>query len=133
MRRLPAGIWRTAVIVMGQEASVFERAGTGRIEEWDAVEAPARRRRWFDNHEGTMAVLLASTSDLDDLIPTLVAYQVEWNKLNAAVRRRTTRTATIPTPPPAPRRTAARPRTGPGSARRGATCRRSSSRSARAG
>src|SRR5215218_7090105 len=33
-----------------------------------------------------MAVLLASTSDLDDLIPTLVAYQVEWNKLHALVR-----------------------------------------------
>jgi hypothetical protein len=86
MRRLPGGIWQAAVIVMGQEAQVFERAGIGRIEEWDAVEAPARRRRWFDSHDGTMAVLLASTSDLDDLIPTLVAYQVEWNKLHAAVR-----------------------------------------------
>jgi hypothetical protein len=31
-------------------------------------------------------VLLASGSDLDDLIPTLVAYQVEWNKLHAALR-----------------------------------------------
>jgi hypothetical protein len=86
MRRLPAGIWQTAVIVMGQEAQVFQRAGFGRIEEWDAVEAPARRRRWFDSHDGTMAVLLASTSDLDDLIPTLVAYQVEWNKLNSLLR-----------------------------------------------
>jgi hypothetical protein len=86
MRRLPAGVWQTAVIVMGQEARVFERAGFGRIEEWEAVEAPARRRRWFDSHDGTMAVLLASTSDLDDLIPTLVAYQVEWNKLAALVR-----------------------------------------------
>jgi uncharacterized protein DUF6909 len=86
MRRLPAGIWQAAVIVMGQEARVFDRAGVGRIEEWDAVEAPARRRRWYDNHEGTLAVLLASTSDLDDLIPTLVAYQVEWNKIHAAVR-----------------------------------------------
>jgi Family of unknown function (DUF6909) len=86
MRRLPAGIWQTAVIVMGQEAQVFERAGVGRIQEWDAVEAPARRRRWFDSHEATMAVLLASTSDLDDLIPTLVAYQVEWNKLHALLR-----------------------------------------------
>jgi hypothetical protein len=86
MRRLPAGIWQADVIVMGQEARVFERAGVGRIEEWDAVEAPARRRRWFDSHDGTMAVLLASTSDLDDLIPTLVAYQVEWNKIHAAVR-----------------------------------------------
>jgi hypothetical protein len=86
MRRLPAGIWQTAVIVMGQEAQVFQRAGFGRIEEWDAVEAPARRRRWFDSHDGTMAVLLASTSDLDDLIPTLVAYQVEWNKLHTLLR-----------------------------------------------
>jgi hypothetical protein len=86
LRRLPAGIWQTTVIVMGQEAQVFERSGIGAIQEWDAVEAPARRRRWFDSHEGTMAVLLASTSDLDDLIPTLVAYQVEWNKLHAAIR-----------------------------------------------
>jgi len=86
MRRLPAGVSQAAVIVMGQEAQVFERMGMGRIEEWDPVEAPARRRRWFDSHEGTMAVLLASTSDLDDLIPTLVAYQVEWNKLNAVLR-----------------------------------------------
>jgi hypothetical protein len=86
MRRLPAGVWQAAVIVLGQEAQVFGRAGVGRIEEWDPVEAPARRRRWFDSHEGTMAVLLASTSDLDDLIPTLVAYQVEWNKLHALLR-----------------------------------------------
>jgi hypothetical protein len=86
MRRLPPGIWETAVIVMGQEAQVFERAGVGRIEEWEPVEAPARRRRWFDSHKGTMAALLASTSDLDDVIPTLVAYQVEWNKLNSVLR-----------------------------------------------
>ncbi|HWM08515.1 MAG TPA: hypothetical protein VNO82_04200 [Solirubrobacteraceae bacterium] len=86
MRRLPAGVWQAAVIVMGQEAQVFDRAGIGRIEDWEAVEAPARRRRWFDSHSGTMAVLLASTSDLDDLIPTLVAYQVEWNKLHAILR-----------------------------------------------
>jgi hypothetical protein len=86
MRRLPADIWKAAVIVMGQEAIVFRRAGFGDLEEWDAVEAPARRRRWFDNGTGTLAVLLASTSDLDDLIPTLVAYQIEWNKLHAAIR-----------------------------------------------
>jgi hypothetical protein len=86
MHRMPAGVWQSAVIVMGQEAQVFERAGVGRIEAWEPVEAPARRRRWFDSHEGTMAVLLASTSDLDDLIPTLVAYQVEWNKLHALLR-----------------------------------------------
>jgi hypothetical protein len=86
MRRLPADIWKAQVVVMGQEAIVFRRYGYGRIDDWDAVEAPARRRRWFDDGEGTLAVLLASTSDLDDLLPTLVAYQVEWNKLHAAAR-----------------------------------------------
>jgi hypothetical protein len=86
MRRLPADIWRAQVVVMGQEAIVFRRYGYGRIEDWTPVEAPARRRRWFDDGEGTLAVLLASTSDLDDLIPTLVAYQMEWNKLHAAAR-----------------------------------------------
>ena len=35
----------------------------------------------------TMAVLLASSSDLDDLIPTLVAYQIEWNKMRVLLRQ----------------------------------------------
>ena len=82
MRRLPASLWRASVIVVGQESEAFERAGIGRIEDWEPVEAPARRRRWFDSGRGTLAVLLASTSDLDDAIPTLVAYQLEWNKLH---------------------------------------------------
>src|SRR2546423_2976812 len=86
LRRLPAGVWRANVIVMGQEAEQFSRAGVGRIEDWEAVEAPARRRRWYDSGKGTLAVLLASTSDLDDVIPTLVAYQLEWNKLHALLR-----------------------------------------------
>src|SRR3954447_14809523 len=83
LKRLPAMIWRASVIVMGQEAEAFLRAGIGRIEDWEAAEAPARRRRWYDSGRGTLAVLLASSSDLDDVIPTLVAYQLEWNKLHA--------------------------------------------------
>ncbi len=86
VRRLPAGIYRANPIVMGQEAVEFRRHGIGDLETWDAREAPARRRWWFDNGTGVLAVLLASTSDLDDLIPTLVAYQIEWNKLHAAAR-----------------------------------------------
>jgi hypothetical protein len=86
VRRLPATVWRASVIVMGQEAEQFARGGVGRIEDWEAVEAPARRRRWYDSGEGVLAVLLASTSDLDDVIPTLVAYQLEWNKMQVALR-----------------------------------------------
>jgi hypothetical protein len=86
LRRLPASVWRATVIVMGQENEQFVRAGVGRIEDWEAVEAPARRRRWFDSGDGRLAVMLASTSDLDDVIPTLVAYQLEWNKLHSLLR-----------------------------------------------
>src|SRR3954465_3202094 len=85
-KRLPASVWRASVIVMGQESEAFARAGIGRIEDWEAVEAPARRRRWYDAGKGTLAVLLASTSDLDDAIPSLVAYQLEWNKLRGLLR-----------------------------------------------
>jgi hypothetical protein len=86
VRRLPSGIYKANPIVMGQEAVEFRRHGIGDLETWDAREAPARRRWWFDNGTGILAVLLASTSDLDDLIPTLVAYQIEWNKLHALAR-----------------------------------------------
>ncbi len=85
-RRLPDQVASAKVIVMGQDAEVFARRGIGPIEHWEPLEAPARRRRWFDGGEGTLAVLLASASDLDDLIPTLVAYQIEWNKLRVRMR-----------------------------------------------
>src|SRR3954467_4917809 len=81
VRRLPDTIVRITVVVMGQEAALFARAGIGPLEQWDAVEAPARRRRWYDSGDEVLAVLLASESDVDDLVPTLVAYQIEWNKI----------------------------------------------------
>ena len=85
-QRLPQEAPDAKVIVLGQEAKVFKDAGIGPIEDWAPLEAPARRRRWFDDGGGTLAVLLASSSDLDDLIPTLVAYQIEWNKLRVRMR-----------------------------------------------
>ena len=85
-RACPQEVPDAKVIVLGQEAKVFKDAGIGPIEDWKPLEAPARRRRWFDDGDGTLAVLLASSSDLDDLIPTLVAYQIEWNKLRVKMR-----------------------------------------------
>jgi Family of unknown function (DUF6909) len=81
IRRLPDTIVRIKIVVMGQEAALFRRAGIGPLEQWDAVEAPARRRRWYDSGDEVLAVLLASESDVDDLVPTLVAFQIEWNKI----------------------------------------------------
>lgn len=85
-QRLPLGIAEARVVIMGQEAEHFERAGVGPLAEWTTVEAAARRRRWYEGPDGQRAVLLASGSDLDDLVPTLVAYQIEWNKLRRRLR-----------------------------------------------
>jgi hypothetical protein len=82
IRRLPEAIVRTRIVVMGQEALQFERAGVGPLERWEPVEAAARRRRWYDSGDEVLAVLLASESDVDDIIPTLVALQIEWNKIH---------------------------------------------------
>ena len=99
IRRLPDEVAAARVIVMGQEAEVFARHGIGPLDDWTPLEAPARRRRWYDDGNGTMAVLLASASDLDDLIPTLVAYQIEWNKLRLRLRAAAGRVAgTSPRP-----------------------------------
>ena len=76
---------RRSLVIMGQETEVFARNGIV-IEDWEEADAPARRRRWHDAGDGTHAVLLASASDVDDLIPTLVAFQIEWNKLRVRQR-----------------------------------------------
>src|ERR671935_821199 len=86
IRRLPAGIVPARRIAMGQDPELFARAGVGPLEDWEPVEAPARRRRWYDGGGDTLAVLLASASDVDDLVPTLVALQIEWNKVNQRMR-----------------------------------------------
>jgi hypothetical protein len=86
IRRLPDSLADGAeLVIMGQETEVFARNGIS-IEEWQEADAPARRRRWRVSGDGTHAVLIASASDVDDLIPTLVAFQIEWNKLRVRQR-----------------------------------------------
>jgi hypothetical protein len=80
--RLPGSIVRTTHIALGQSPYVFTRHGYNDLENWEPVTAPGRRRRWYDNRHGSLAVYVASTSDLDDLIPTIVAWQIEWNKMH---------------------------------------------------
>ncbi|MCW3004443.1 MAG: hypothetical protein JWQ20_3741 [Conexibacter sp.] len=79
-QRLPARIYEGRLVIMGQEDEQFAAAGLA-LNEWPITEAPARRRQWHEGPDGQWGVLLSSTSDVDDLVPTLVAYQIEWNKL----------------------------------------------------
>jgi hypothetical protein len=85
VQRLPDGIAGAELVVMGQADEALVAAGIP-VDSWEEAEAPARRRRWYDSGAGTLAVLLASASDVDDLVPTLVAYQIEWNKIRVRMR-----------------------------------------------
>jgi hypothetical protein len=85
IRRLPDAIVGAKLVVMGQNIEALAASGLP-VESWQEGEAPARRRRWYDDGAGTLAVLLASASDVDDLIPTLVAFQIEWNKIRVRQR-----------------------------------------------
>jgi hypothetical protein len=85
IRRLPQAISRCRRVVMGQSPQGFKSVLGADVLSWQALKAPARRRRWYQSGE-TLAVLIASASDIDDLVPTLVAYQIEWNKLHRSLQ-----------------------------------------------
>ena len=80
--RLPSCIRRTRLVVMGQSERVFARRGFPNVEQWQPVAAPGRRRRAFFDAQETLAVYVASLSDIDDLVPMLTAFQIEWNKMH---------------------------------------------------
>ena len=85
--RLPDVLSDVSLVVLGQTSEVFTQAGIGDIEAWQPVEARARRRPCFYDGEKTLACMIASRSDIDDIIPLLTAYQIEWNKLHKMLRR----------------------------------------------
>jgi hypothetical protein len=84
-QRLPACITAVRDIVLGQSASAFSRAGFASMSDWQMVSAPGRRRRWLYDGDAMLAAYIASASDLDDLVPTIVAYQIEWNKIHRII------------------------------------------------
>jgi len=82
VQRLPLYMPSVERIVLGQLPEHFAAALGEEVTTWQRVTAPGRRREWRFDGRGTLATLVASPSDLDDVIPTLVAYQIEWNKLH---------------------------------------------------
>jgi hypothetical protein len=80
--RLPDCLDKVRRIVMGQSDEVFIRGGLRDIAQWRRVDAAARRRRMLFDGRETLAAFISSVSDIDDLIPMLTAYQIEWNKLH---------------------------------------------------
>ena len=83
LQRLPECIFTVRTIILGQTESNFSQNGYGNVESWPEVAARARRRRCFWDGGEQMACYIASRSDIDDVVPTLTALQIEWHKLNA--------------------------------------------------
>jgi len=84
--RLPKIMHHIQLVVLGQSPEIFNRLGFGDVESWQQVFAPARRRRCFYDGGNTLVCYIASRTDIDDIVPLLTAYQVEWNKFNFALQ-----------------------------------------------
>jgi hypothetical protein len=80
--RLPDCIFEVRLVVLGQSQDVFIWRKYPAVESWQEVSAIGRRRRMFFDGKETLAAYIASRSDIDDLIPMLTAFQIEWNKLH---------------------------------------------------
>ncbi len=80
--RLPDCMPSVRRLVLGQSLRQFAAAGMP-VDKWQVVRTRGRRRplRW--DGAGTLAVFIASASDIDDLVPIVTAYQLEWNKVRA--------------------------------------------------
>jgi hypothetical protein len=87
LQRLPECIHQVDLVVLGQSIGVFSKAGYENLESWDPVISVARRRRCYFNRNDTLACFIASVSDIDDVIPILTAYQIEWNKIHSLIKR----------------------------------------------
>jgi hypothetical protein len=79
--RLPSSMLYTKKVLFGQSERNFNEHGIS-VHKWVELTAKARRRRYMSDGKGTMAAFIASKSDLDDLVPSILTFQIEWNKIH---------------------------------------------------
>lgn len=85
--RLPDCVNRLTRVLIGPTEEAFAAAGFPDVEAWKPVESRSRRRRQHYDGAKTLAVFVTSITDLDDVIPSLCAFQIEWNKLHSLLAR----------------------------------------------
>jgi hypothetical protein len=83
--RLPACMVEIERLVLGQSHELFEAAGFD-VRNWRHERTRGRRRPLRYDGKGTLAVFIASASDIDDLVPIVTAYQIEWNKMHGKLQ-----------------------------------------------
>lgn len=84
--RLPSCMSTVKKIILGQSYNVFIKSGNKMIDKWQEVASPGRRRKMFFNGKDTLAVYIASVTDVDDIITLLTAFQIEWNKFHQQLK-----------------------------------------------
>ncbi len=85
--RLPESMPSVQRVVLGQSDQTFESFGYD-VSSWELLHTRGRRRRLRHDGCGTLAAYIASASDIDDLLPIITAYQLEWNKMHALLAER---------------------------------------------
>jgi hypothetical protein len=83
--RLPDCIHAVRRVLLGQSEEVFREGGIADIFDWQDCPATARRRQTLFDGRGTLAAFVTSISDVDDIVPSLVVFQVEWNKMHTLI------------------------------------------------
>lgn len=84
--RLPDEMPDVELLILGQSHELFEAAGYD-VRQWKIAKTRGRRRPLRIDGAGKLAVFIASASDIDDLVPIVTAYQIEWNKIHHRLRR----------------------------------------------
>jgi hypothetical protein len=85
--RLPDVMPNVERVILGQSTAVFAQHGYADVESWKPVSARARRRRCYLGPNGTLACFITSQSDIEDVIPSVTAYQIEWNKIHRLLQQ----------------------------------------------
>ena len=79
--RLPACMPQVKRIVLGQSHESFEAVGLA-IRTWQSVKTRGRRRPLRFDGGDLLGAFISSTSDIDDIVPIVTAYQIVWNQLH---------------------------------------------------
>jgi hypothetical protein len=87
--RLPPCMPSVRVVLLSASLETMISRGFRDVSSWHPQTAPARRRRSLFDGRDRLAMLVSSPSDVDDIIPALVAYELEWNKLHELFGRDT--------------------------------------------
>ncbi len=85
--RLPDCVSRVERILIGPSETVFAASGYPNVADWPQVQSRARRRRYHFDGAKNLAVFVTSVTDVDDIIPSLCAFQIEWNKMHSLLHR----------------------------------------------